>query len=562
MPRFDSDFLFGSLLDEEKGGEFSIRPVDSRAESHQYYLPNTNILATEFVMSDGSRFRVLDYAPRFLQVSRAFKPLMLFRKIELLNGAPQIKIVCTPTHHYGQHKAEVSEGSNHLRFLGYNDQVRLTTDVPLAYIKEEKEFVLTQNKYLCFSYGIPLEAPLAETAEEFLFKTTQYWQKWVKSMSISQLYQEQVIRSGLVLKLHQYEDTGGIIAAGTTSLPEFPGSTRNWDYRYCWMRDTYYTLNALNSIGHFEESEKYFEYIVNIIRKESNRIQPLFSITGEHKLTEIEIPLSGYLGNTPVRIGNDAFTHIQNDVYGQVLASILPMYIDARLVHLGRLDHENIRQLMRLISKTMEEKDAGIWEFRNLSQHHTYTYLFHWAGAKAAKRIAIFTKDEAMQQEAEVLMDKAASYIERAYDPERKAYMQAVDSKHLDASCLQLITMHYLDPSSEKAQLHLQAMEKELMSDNGLFYRYVHKDDFGLPETTFLVCSFWYVEALACVGRVDDAVKTLDRVIQHANHLNLFSEDVGVDGSQWGNFPQTYSHVGLMNAVYRISAKQDHPTFY
>jgi glucoamylase len=325
MPRFDSSFIFGSLLDDNKGGEFSIKPAKGHFSSKQSYLDNTNILITEFKASDG-RFRIIDYAPRFYQYDRYFKPLMLFRKIELLEGRPFIKIICNPVYEYGRLIPEIMIGSNHIRYLNFGSVVRLTTDIPLNFIINESPFVLSDNKYLVFTYGEPLEAPLQETAERFLEKTRNYWIDWVKSTSIPMIYQKEMIRSALVLKLHQYEDTGGIIASGTTSLPEENHSTRNWDYRYCWMRDSYYTLMAFNSIGHFEELERYFNFIENIILNNvENRIQPLYSITAEKNINENTLDLDGYLGNKPVRIGNEAYTHIQNDVYGQLLVSLLPI---------------------------------------------------------------------------------------------------------------------------------------------------------------------------------------------------------------------------------------------
>src|SRR6476661_5074165 len=274
MPRFDSSFLFGSLLDEEKGGHFYIRPADEPFESKQYYIPNTNVLCTEFSNNEG-RFRVIDFAPRMTIHERQFKPLMLVRKIELLKGDPTIKVACSPTADYGKIKPEIVTGSNHIRYLNLGTQVRLTTDISLNYILQEQPFVLDQNHYLVLTYGEPLEAPLEETAEEFLSGTIRYWQQWIKSCYLPDIYQEQIIRSALVLKLHQYEDTGGIIASGTTSLPEFHDSTRNWDYRYCWLRDTYYTLKAFNQVGHFDETEKYFDFIHNIIRNATNSLQPL-----------------------------------------------------------------------------------------------------------------------------------------------------------------------------------------------------------------------------------------------------------------------------------------------
>jgi glucoamylase len=315
-------------------------------------------------------------------------------------------------------------------------------------------------------------------------------------------------------------------------------------------------------MGHFDELEGYFEYIQNILSREADRIQPLYSITGKKELDEIHLPLEGYLGNQPVRIGNKAALQIQNDVYGQVLVGLLPLFIDKRLSFVKKHSYKPlVDRLLTWIEKTFLEPDAGLWEFRNVTQVHTYTLLFHWAGCKAAMKIGEIMGDHELVSRAHGLELVAAENIEKCYDPVRGVYTQAQGTEHLDASTLKLITMNYLDPGSEKARRHLAELERLLKTDQGLFYRYVHPDDFGKPESTFLVCSFWYVDALACVGRTEDAIKALDNIISYANHLGIFSEDVGLDGSQWGNFPQTYSHVGLINAAIRISKKLDIPNF-
>lgn len=562
MPRFDSSFLFGSLLDSKKGGTFSISPQDSEYRSKQYYVENTNILCTEFECEDG-RFRVTDFAPRFYQQERYFRPLMLLRKIEPLEGRPMIKVICKPVGNYGETVPETLVGSNHLRFLNIGSYVRLTTDISLNNIVDEKAFVLSETQYLVFSYELPLEAGLEDTFESFYKKTKDYWQNWVKTTSIPSVYQKEMIRSALVLKIHQYEDTGGIIASGSMSLPEFEQSGRNWDYRYCWMRDTFYSLYALNSIGHFEESLKYFQYIENIIASEKSHIQPLYSVTGEKDIYEKILDLQGYMDkNVPVRVGNAAYNHIQNDVYGQVLVSLMPLYTDKRLTISSKTKSlDIIIFLLDKIEETMFKPDAGLWEFRNKSQLHCYTFLFHWAGSRAALKIGKELNNEHLIKKAENLILISKEQIEKCYNHEKQAYTQAIGSNYLDASCLKLISMGYLDPDSEKAQKHLKALEAELKTEEGYFYRYRHNDDFGAPETTFMVCAFWYAEALACVGRVSEASKVLENLLKTSNHLGLLSEDVGTDGSQWGNFPQTYSHVGLMNAVIRISRKLDKPLF-
>ena len=561
-PRFDSSFVFGGLLDKEQGGEFSILP-EGEYTSDQHYVENTNILSTTITSEEGT-YRITDFAPRFYQHERFYKPLMLIRKIEPLEGNPRIKVVCDPVFNYGEGKQQGARGSNHIQFTGAENDMQLSTNISLSYIEDEKYFALNDTKYLILTYGHDLDAPIESTAERFLTETRKYWRTWIKHSTIAGFHQSLVIRSALVLKIHQYEDTGAIIAASTTSLPESPGSTRNWDYRYCWMRDTYYVITALNHIGHFEEMERYFNYITDISFRDDKRYQPLFGIAGERVLTErILTNLKGYMGNQPVRVGNQAYEHIQNDIYGQVLISMLPLYTDNRFVFTERKDSAIwLDYLLTKIESTIDEKDAGIWEFRNLANMHCYTNLFQWAGANAALKMAKTIGNKEFEERARLLIDRASAHIEACYDPERKVYNHAVGSAHLDASTLQLILMNYLDPDSQRAKDHLIALEQELKGANGLFYRYRHTDDFGKPKTTFLICAFWYVEALAIVGRLDDAVREFESLIGYGNHLDLFAEDVDEkDGSQWGNFPQAYSHVGLMNAAHRIAIKLDKPAF-
>lgn len=560
-PRFDSSFIFGGLLDKEKGGHFSILP-EGEYSSTQRYIENTNILETLISCDDG-KYKVTDFAPRFNLYDRYFKPLMLIRKIEPVSGHPRIKVSCRPIGDYGENKLQPVQGSNHLEFFGLKKPLRLTTNISLNYIMDERYMVLNETKYLVLTYGLPLEAPLISTAEDFLVRTTNYWRYWIKKIGIENMYQEEVIRSSLALKIHQYEDTGAIIAASTTSLPEYDGSGRNWDYRFCWLRDAYYILNAFNNIGHFEEADQYFHFIANLAMKEDGRYHPLYTVTGSADIEERILDLEGYKGNKPVRVGNQAVEHIQNDVYGQVMLSLLPLYTDRRFIFEERQDSAIwIYNILDKIEDTIDVADAGIWEFRTIAQHHCYSNLFQWAGCRAAIKMAKYMGDEVLLKKARGLMERAIEKIEACYDPVRKVYTQAIGVPHLDASTLQLIMMNYLDPSSQRARDHLAALEAELKTEDGLFYRYIHKDDFGKPKTTFLVTAFWHVEALACVGRLDEAMAQFSDLMKYTNHLGLLSEDVDAkDGSQWGNFPQAYSHVGLMNAAYRISKKLDRPSF-
>ncbi len=575
-PRFDSSFIFGSLLDKEKGGSFCIQPAFEKFSSKQYYITNTNVLCTEFKASEGS-FRVTDFAPRFIQNDRYFNPLMLIRKVEPISGTSRICITCQPRSNYGEIQPSIILGSNHILYNISLDKLRLhTANFPLNYVLSGKAFYLNEPIYLVLSWQNTVEDSIIDMSERFLLKTIAYWQDWVRRASIPTFSQDNVIRSALALKLHQYYDTGAIIASGTTSLPESPDSGRNWDYRYCWLRDAYYTLAVFNNISHFEELEKFSKFIENIVimankrqdetgqnaSKNRNGYRPVYSILGDSDIEEKTLHLSGYLKNQPVRIGNQASSHIQNDVYGQVLVSLLPLFADKRLSNRRNISPGLIYALLNNINFRMDEADAGLWEFRNISQKHCYTYLFHWAGSCAAIKMAKEIKDEKMLKLALHLQKESSNRIEKCYSSSVNAYTQAIGSKSLDASLLQLITMNYLDPASEKAQKHLVTLEKELKTENGLFFRYKHRDDFGEPESTFLVCAYWYVESLACTGRLDEAIELFEKLLGYSNHLGLLSEDVDYEtGSQWGNFPQAYSHVGLMNAAFRISTKIDSPLF-
>jgi len=562
-PRFDSSFVFGDLLDDEKGGHFSILPTNGITSSEQHYIENTNVLATTVTAPDGV-YRVTDYAPRFSQYGRYFKPLMLVRKIEKISGNPSVIVRCEPKGDYGNITPNVSFGSNHIRYRGLEDQLRLTTNIPLNYVTNLQPFTLTETKYLILTFGVPLEAPIEETAEKFLHQTIDYWRVWVEHCNIPNIFQKSVVRSGLVLKLHQYEDTGAIIASGTTSLPESPGSGRNWDYRYFWVRDTYYTLNAFNQLGHFQELDSYSHFLQNIVANNSNLGQPVYSISGAKDLTEKTLDLKGYLGNSPVRLGNAAYKQVQNDVYGQILLSLLPLYIDERMISQRRLSNfDLIYKLLGCIEQTMDTPDAGLWEFRGMSRKHCYTFLFHWAGASAAQKIATAFQKNELVDYARKLKAMAAEQIEKCYNPKLKCYTSAVGLEDLDASLFQLVTMQYLGQNTERASEHVEALRKGLSADGeGLFYRYLHVDDFGKPDVAFLVCGFWYVSALVATGKIDEALSTYERLLGFSNHVGLYSEDIDPKTkSQWGNFVQTYSHVGLINAAFDIDRKLNKPLF-
>lgn len=561
-PRFDSSFVFGSLIDKEKGGSFSIQPEWDTYTSEQEYIFNTNVLQTTFHCEDG-KYMVVDFAPRLIKYERFYKPLMLVRKVIPIEGRPRITVSCNPMGNYGETKPTTTIGSSHIRFEGLESPLRLTTNIPLSYIQQEQAFVLTETKYLVLAWGVPLEGPLESTVESLLDHTIEYWQSWIRNTAIEAFHQQAIVRSSLTLKLMTYQDTGAIIAAPTTSLPEYPSSTRNWDFRYCWLRNAFYTLKSLHDLGHFGILKDFAGFVENIVLNEDRRLKPLYPIGLDKDPVEKILPLKGYRGERPVRIGNQAHEHVQNDVYGQVLVTLMPFFTDVRLQQGS--NHSllsTVKHCLSMIEQTMEEPDNGLWEFRGILQVHCYTALFHWAGSHAARKIARRTGDRKMETHANALIKKAAEVIEQCYDAGRGVYTQAVGSEHLDASLLQLINMGYLKPNSSKARQHLKVLAENLMANDGLFYRYKHKDDFGPQQSTYLLCSFWYVEALARMNRMDEAIKIFNNLLTYGNHLGLFSQDVDEKtGSQWGNFPQTFSHVGLINAAFTIARKLDKPIY-
>lgn len=555
-PYMDSSYVFGGMLDKKKGGSFVVIP-DSVISTSQRYIENTPMLVTSFECTDGS-FEVIDFAPRYSHHERHHMPLQFFRKIKRIKGQPRIRIICDPRGDYGQMNPTVFAGSNHVNFRGLHINLRLTTNAPKTYLVEKSSFLLTEDLYCILTPDEPFDAPLQETYEEFYYKTRQHWRQWVKETYVPTLFQKELIRSAITIKLHQYEDTGAILAAGTTSLPEYPGSGRNWDYRYCWLRDSYFSLAALNSLGHFEEAQGYLHFIHNILR-DAEHLQPMYRLNGDADIPESELDLEGYLGNRPVRIGNDAFRQKQFDAFGQVILSLLPLHTDERILHRDQVvDLSIIKNLLKEIEKRMDEPDAGTWELRGRQAKHLSTYVFHWAGAKAAKKIGEYYSDEALIKKAQALTILSAQEIEKCYSAENECYMADQTLGHFDATGFLLITMNYLNPYDDLTHKHFNKLKQELSSPEGMIYRYRQKDDFGDTHACFTICAYWYIESLICLGQLNEAEDALQNIINHSNHVGLLSEDLSsTDGSQWGNFPQTYSHVGLINAVCRLARKRD-----
>ena len=557
-PRPDSSFVFGPLLDGVRGGTFVVEGVDATNVT-QEYIENTNVLRTVFT-GPGGRFELLDFAPRFALYDRYYKPLMLVRILRPLDGEPRAVVRCHPVYEYGETPAKRWRGSNHLQFTELPTPVRLTTNVPLSYIEEERAFLLERDHHVVLTWGQPLETGLEETAERFLERTIDYWRRWVKGTRTPRDYQREVIRSALVLKLHQYEDTGALLAATTTSLSEHPGSGRTWDYRYCWLRDAYFTLNALERLGHNEEMERFLFFLRNLCEERGGELQPAYTISGGEQAPERELTwLDGYRGEQPVRVGNQAFEHVQNDVYGEMILAVSRLFLDARFA--GEVPPHTaldlVSGLLDQIERRLEEPDAGPWELRGATRLHSFSVLTHWAGAQRAVEVAEALGDDGLRTRALAVQERAAHILEtRCWNGELGALTQAAEGTHLDAVMLLAVQLGFFPPDDPRADTHVNAIQQTLRVDGGLLQRYAAPDDFGKPEAAFAVCSFWLAEALALLNRHDEGRELFEQLLSLHNGLGLYSEDL-LPGTleQSGNFPQTYSHVGLINAAFRLSRR-------
>jgi GH15 family glucan-1,4-alpha-glucosidase len=553
LPRFDSEPVFSTLLDATDGGRFIVGSSEGH-DGEQSYLENTNILETRFNTPSGS-FRVLDFAPRFVQYDRTFRPTQIYRIIEPIEGTPRIKVICEPRRGWSKSVPTKLHGSNHVRYEGFDSQLRLTTDIPVSYL-DGQPFTLTERRHMVLSWGAPVEESLRSLADRFLGETQQYWQRWVKQCSIPPLYQDAVIRSALALKLHCFEDTGAIVAAMTTSIPEAPGSGRTWDYRYCWLRDAYYSLGAFRLLGHFEERESFIHYLLNVAGGAPDlNLAPLYRVDGASGLDEkILEHWRGFNGDGPVRVGNGAASHTQNDVFGEMVLALAPVFLDERFrAERSSAALKLIERLARKAISVAGVPDAGIWEYRTEWKPQTFSNLMCWAAADRMARVfsmhAPATKDE-FHAAADGIRKEI---IAKTWIPEMNSFAATYGGKDLDASLLQMAYLRFLPLDDERLSGTINAIRDGLSKDGWLF-RYRLDDGFGAPKVAFIICTFWLVEALGASGRTAEAKEVMDRVYAALTGLKLLSEDFETGSLRmWGNFPQAYSHVGLIHAAFAAS---------
>ncbi len=562
LPRFDGDPVFCDLLRghgrrrPDASGVYEIE-IDDFVRSEQEYLANTAVLVTRLYDRNGGVVEIQDFAPRFEQFGRVFRPLMLVRGVRPVAGVPRIRIRLRPSSDYGANAPGITHGSNHVRYVGANATMRLTTDAPPAYVLDETPFFLEEPVTLVLGPDETLSEGPATVFSRFLEQTRDYWREWIRRLAIPLDWQDAVIRSAITLKLCSFEETGAIVAALTTSIPEYPDSGRNWDYRYCWPRDAYFVVRALNRLGAVPVLENYVRFLTNIVATANGRdIQPVYGIALERRLHERTVDgIAGYRGMGPVRVGNQAFEQRQHDVYGDIVLATTQAFFDSRFLRPGdektfaRLEGVG-KQAVRLAAKP----DAGMWELRNRTTVHTSSSLMCWAAcdrlAKVARHLGLGRRWRYWRRKATEIRE---TILDEAWNPRLGTFVASFGGNDIDASLLLMPEVGFIDPNDRRFRRTLKTVEQELRRGNHLM-RYATSDDLGEPVNSFIICTFWYVECLAALGRNEEAREIYEDVLSHGNHLGLLSEDLDVEtGELWGNFPQTYSLVGQINSAIRLS---------
>lgn len=564
LPRFDSDPVFHALLDSRhelpRDGSFAVELLDCR-RSEQHYDAGTAVLRTRLFDATGQGIEVTDFAPRFSNHGRTFRPAQIVRRVRPLEGAPRIRVILRPRHDWGEGVPGTTRGSNHLRYLLPGGVLRLTTNLPLTYVAGETWFALRDAVSMVLGPDETLEGGLEDTARAFEEATCRYWRRWTRRLAVPLDWQDAVIRAAISLKLCQYEDTGAIVAAMTTSIPEAPHTERTWDYRYCWLRDAFFVVRALNSLSEVGTMETYLRWLYDVAQDSGGgHIQPLFGIGLEKDLPERTITgLSGYRGMGPVRVGNQAHQHFQHDVYGNIVLGAAQAFHDHRLFRRGNLDDFNLLESIGDQAwRLHDQPDAGMWELRSRARVHTSSAIMCWAAcdrlAKVAASLQLPARVAFWRERADIIK---SGVLALSWNAQRQCFVESFGGEHLDASVLLMPEVGFLDARDERFVKTFACLERTLC-DGPFMRRYEAADDFGLPQTAFNVCSFWRVDGLARQGRVQEAREIFEVMLAHRNAAGLLSEDLSpVDGVLWGNFPQTYSMVGIINGAVRLSRGWD-----
>ena len=564
MPRPDSDPVFCSLLRPRGGdGDFGFFAVElaDLARTEQEYLANTPVLVTRLHDRRGGAVEITDFAPRFLQFGRMFSPVTLVRQVRLLAGSPRVTMRLRPAFGYGAAPARATFGSNHARYECADFVLRATTNCSISALLEENPFVLQGTVTFVLGPDETLQGSVLDIARRFLEETIDYWRDWVRGLSIPYEWQDEIIRAAIALKLAAVDDTGAVLAAFTTSVPESANSGRNWDYRFCWLRDAYFTVNALNRLNATKTMERHLSYIINVAAgAEDGRLQPVYRINGRGQMPERVVPtLPGYRGMGPVHVGNEAYRQVQNDAYGSAILAATHAFFDNRLLRPGNEGlFAQLETLGEHAARVWAQPDAGLWELRGATRVHTSSSIMCWAAcdrlAKIAARLRLPKRARYWRDHAEAIH---RGVCEHAWIASRRSFVSTLDGDSLDASLLLLAELGFLEVGDPRFAATVAAIERELRRGNFIF-RYTEADDFGTPQNAFVACTYWYIDAIAALGRRDEARALFENLLACRNHHGLLAEHIDPATRElWGNFPQTYSMVGLINSATRLSIPWD-----
>jgi GH15 family glucan-1,4-alpha-glucosidase len=557
LPRFDGDPVFNSLVNDGGDAGFAEVELHDLANVEQQYMTNTAVLVTRLTNTAGDGVEITDFAPRFNQFGRIFRPTMLVRVIRPFGESPRISIRVRPTFEYGSRIPAMDRGSNHVRYVGTDLSLRVTTNAPVTYVTDETPFIIEGEIVMLLGPDESLRSPVKEIGREFLEQTVNYWQNLSMRLSVPFEWQEAVIRAAITLKLCTFEETGAIVAAMTTSVPEIEGGGRNWDYRFCWLRDAYFVVRTLNRLGYIETMERFLSYINNIVvSAEDGYLQPVYGIALESRLVERQIEtLAGYRGNQPVRVGNQAYEHDQHDGYGSVLLAATQAFFDQRLNQPS--GEHTFRRLETVGNKAFalhNVPDAGLWEFRTIARVHTHSSVMCWATcdrlARIARHLGLEDRADHWAERANIIRE---TVLREAWNEDKGSFVASFGGDDIDASLLLMHEVGFIAPDDPRFTATVAVVERELRRGDHVL-RYNQRDDFGEPENAFIACAFWYIDALIATERTDEARELFERMLEGRNHLGLLSEHITPGTNElWGNFPQTYSHVGLINCAMKLS---------
>ncbi|CAN5151165.1 glycoside hydrolase family 15 protein [soil metagenome] len=562
VPRVDGDPLFSALLDQvdwddDQAHGFWAIELENCVSVEQSYVRNTPILRTRQTDRDGNAIETFDFCPRHRHKGRMYRPVAFARIVRPVAGSPRIRVKLRPATAWNAQAVPLTYGSNHIRMVLADMSLRLTTDAPIGLIAQESWFRLEHATHFFLGPDESFSDALRPGVERMYDETEREWQLWVRGLAIPPEWQEAVIRAAITLKLCQHEETGAIVAAMTTSIPEHADSGRNWDYRYCWIRDAYYTVEALNRLGALDVLEGYLAYLRNIVDSaKGGHIQPLYDVRGNARLEEYEADaLPGYRGMGPVRVGNAAYNQIQHDAYGQIVLSSVQAFIDERLLRkAGKSDFESLEAVGERAWQVYDKPDAGLWELRTRTHVHSYSAVMCWAAcdrlAHAANALGLNDREAHWAERATIMHD---AILKAAWRADSDALSANFEDDARDASLLQLLDLRFLTPDDPMFKGTLVALEKDLRRGSDML-RYSAPDDFGAPVTAFNVCTFWLIEALYRTGRKAEARTLFEEMLSRRTAAGLLSEDIDpVTGELWGNYPQTYSLVGIINCAVLLS---------